>query len=214
MHRSKACRLAIALLLSTCLTGLVSAQTNPSKDVIAQREQEVLNQAQLALTAAEQAGAQIFATSIYEEAAFRLRTAKENWNSPKSNVRDEARLRANEALWAARAALAKTRWIGTNSAIRGLQADIARFGGRSDVVLSDEPTTMPLDRGNTSAEHIRVAQAAIDAAKAAGAEQFAADDLKTAQQNLDSAKKITRANANSDNANYLAYIAEMMARRA
>ena len=214
MHRSIASRMAIALLLSTCLTGLVSAQTNPSKDVIAQREQEVLNQAQLALTAAEQAGAPSLAKTLYDEAAFRLRTAQENWNSTKSSARDEARLRANEALWAGRAALAKARWIGTNNAIRGLQADIGRFGGKSDVMLTDESPTMPLDRGNTSADRVNAAQAAIDAAKAAGAEQFAADDLKTAQQNLDTSKKITRANRNSDTADYLSYVAEMMARRA
>src|SRR6185295_10647330 len=52
------------------------------------------------------------------------------------------------------------------------------------------------------------------AAKAAGAEQFAADDLKTAQQNLNSAGSIARANKNSSAADYLAYVSEMMARRA
>jgi len=213
MQRSNGYRIAIALLLSTFLTGVSFAQTT-SSDTIAQREREVLNQAQLALTAAEQAGAPAFAKSLYDEAAFRLRTAQENWSSSKASAREEARLRANEALWAARAALAKARWIGTNSAIRGLQADITRFGGRSDVTVTDEPPLMAMDRGTTSKDRVAVAQAAIDAAKAVGGEQFAGDDLKTAQQTLESAKKIARVNKNSETADYLAYVAEMTARRA
>jgi len=199
-----------AILLSFALAGF--AQT-PSNNTVAQREQEVLNQAQLALAAAEQAGAPSLAKSLYDEAAFRLRTAQENWNASKQTARDEARLRSNEALWAARAALAKARWIGTNNAIRGLVSDISRFGGNTAVTVSDEGA-MPADRGTTSASRIAAAQTAIDAAKAAGGEQFAADDLKTAQQDVDSAKKVASRNRNSDAADYLAYISEMMARRA
>ncbi len=206
-------RMTMALFLTLIMVGAVNAQST-SKEVIAQREQEVLSQAQLALAAAEQAGAPTLAKTLYDEAAFRLKSAQDNWSSSNNRARENARLWANEALWAARAALAKARWIGTNSAIRGLQADITRFGGRSDVVVADESPTMMIDRGAVSMDRIRVAQSAIDAAKAAGADQFAADDLKTAQQNLNSAEKVARANKNSETADYLAYIAEMMARRA
>src|SRR5204863_5622966 len=74
--------------------------------------------------------------------------------------------------------------------------------------------SLAMNRGATSRDRIAFAQSVIDSAKAAGAEQFAADDLRTAQQNLDSARKITKATANSDSADYLAFLAEMMARRA
>src|SRR5438874_886797 len=67
----------------------------------------------------------------------------------------------------------------------------------------------------SSAERIVAAQNAIDAARAAGAEQNVADnELAIADAYLGSARKIARANANSEAANHLAYRAEMMGRRA
>src|SRR5437762_10798637 len=71
-----------------------------------------------------------------------------------------------------------------------------------------------MNRGANSRERINCAQSVIDSAKAAGAEQFAADDLHTATTNLESARKITKSNANSESADHLTYVAEMMARRA
>jgi outer membrane protein OmpA-like peptidoglycan-associated protein len=204
------CAAALALLLALP----VAAQSATPPDRVSQLELDNLNQAQAALKAAEQAGAPTYATTLYDEAAYRLRTAQENWNASKAEKRDDARLQAVEAMWAARAALAKARWIGTNTAIRSLQSDITRLGGRSDLTLSDESPSLAFNRGANSRERIAFAQSVIDAAKAAGAEQFAADDLRTATQNLESARKITRAVANSENADYLAYISEMMARRA
>jgi outer membrane protein OmpA-like peptidoglycan-associated protein len=204
------CAAALALLLALP----VAAQSATPPDRVSQLELDNLNQAQAALRAAEQAGAPTYATTLYDEAAYRLRAAQENWNASKEAKRDDARLQAVEAMWAARAALAKARWIGTNTAIRSLQSDITRLGGRSDLTLSDESPSLSFNRGANSRERIAFAQSIIDAAKAAGAEQFAADDLRTATQNLESARKITRPTANSENADYLAYISEMMARRA
>jgi outer membrane protein OmpA-like peptidoglycan-associated protein len=204
------CAAALALLLALP----VVAQTATPPDRVAQLELDNLNQAQAALKAAEQAGAPTYATTLYDEAAYRLRAAQENWNASKEAKRDDARLQAVEAMWAARAALAKARWIGTNTAIRSLQSDITRLGGRSDLTLSDESPSLAFNRGASSRERIAFSQSIIDAAKAAGAEQFAADDLRTATQNLESARKITKATANSESADYLAYISEMMARRA
>src|SRR5439155_3990875 len=63
-------------------------------------------------------------------------------------------------------------------------------------------------------QHIDVAQAAIDQAKAAGAEQIAGNDLKPAQDNVNTARKISRANRQSESADHLSFVAEMMARRA
>ncbi|HEY3056964.1 MAG TPA: OmpA family protein [Thermoanaerobaculia bacterium] len=176
--------------------------------------QDMLVQAQQVLTAAENAGALNLARTLYDDAQWRVRFAQENWNSPKSDMRDQARLRAEEATWAGRAALAKAQWLSANLAIRQLQGDITRFGGRSDIIVQDEASSMDYARGTTTKQHIDVAQAAIDQAKAAGAEQIAGNDLKPAQDNVSTARKIARANTRSESADHLAYVAEMIARRA
>jgi outer membrane protein OmpA-like peptidoglycan-associated protein len=192
----------------------IVAQKSTPPERVAQLELDNLNQAQAAIKAAETAGAQTYATSLYDESSYHLRMAQENWNASKKDKREDARLQAVQALWAARAALAKARWIGTNTAIRSLQSDVLRLGGNSDYAVMDEPPALTMNRGANSRDRIAYAQSVVDAAKAAGAEQFAADDLHTAQLNIDTAKKITKTTANSENADYLAYIAEMMARRA
>lgn len=207
-------RSVCVVALTACLAFPIAAQNATPPERVAQLELDNLNQAQAALKAAEQADAATYATTLYNEASYRLKTAQENWNANKAANREDARLHAVEAMWAARAALAKARWIGTNAAIRSLQSDIARFGGRSDLTLADESPSLAFNRGASSRDRINFAQSVIDAAKAAGAEQFAADDLKVAQQNLETARKITKATATSDNADYLSYTAEMMARRA
>jgi outer membrane protein OmpA-like peptidoglycan-associated protein len=175
-----------------------------------------LVQAQQVLVLADNAGAQQYAKSLYDDAAYRIRFAQENVNSPKPAVQEQARMRAREALFAARAALAKARWLSTNAAVRNLQADINRFGGRADVALRDEDVNIDFHRGSTTKERIDTAQAAVDQARAVGAEQSVPDnDLKAAQDNIESARKVSRnGRDNSDVADHLAYVAEMMARRA
>jgi outer membrane protein OmpA-like peptidoglycan-associated protein len=173
-----------------------------------------LASAQQVLAAAENAGARTFARSLYEDAQWRLRFAEENWNSERKELRDQARTRADEALWAGRAALAKSQWLGTNAAIRSLQSDIVRFGGKSDLTLEDEPSNIEFARGTNSRTRVDAAQTAIDQAKAAGAEQFAPNDLKEAQARIDTARRIVRRDAANESADHIAYVAEMMARRA
>jgi outer membrane protein OmpA-like peptidoglycan-associated protein len=175
-----------------------------------------IGQAQQVLALADSAGAQVFAKSLYDDAAYRLRFAQENIDSPKVATREQARMRAREAVFAGRAALTKARWLSTNAAIRNLQADINRFGGSSNMALQEESPNMMFNRGATTRERIAAAQAAIDMARAAGAEQSVVDnDLKAAQDNLSSANKVSRnGRDNSDVADHLAYIAEMIARRA
>ena len=175
-----------------------------------------VTQAQQVLVLADSAGAQLYAKSLYDDAAYRIRFAQENMSSPKPNVQEQARMRAREALFAAQAALAKARWMSGNAVVRGLQTDIRKFGGTSDVALRDEPTDIDYHRGSTTKDRIATAQAALDQARAAGAEQSVADnDLKTAQGSLESARKVSRdGRDNSDVADYLAYVAEMIARRA
>ena len=69
-------RTAMALLLTVLMVGAATAQQSTSKEVIAQRELEVLSQAQMALAAAEQAGAPTLAKTLYDEASSRLRSAQ------------------------------------------------------------------------------------------------------------------------------------------
>lgn len=204
MHRN-----LFVWLIAALLAIPVAAQTTATA-----QSQETLVQAQQVVAAAETAGAATYAKSIYDEAQWRVQFARENWSAEKRDRRDQARLRAEQALWAARAALAKAQWLGTNSAIRNLQSDIVRFGGRSELRLEDEPAAIDFARGNTSKTRIIVAQTAVDQAKAVGAEQIVGNDLKPAEANLRTARLIVRGNANSESADHLAFVAEMMARRA
>jgi outer membrane protein OmpA-like peptidoglycan-associated protein len=175
-----------------------------------------LDRAQQALTAADMAGAGAFAKTLYDDAAYRARFAQENWNSKKESVRNEAHMRAIEATVAAQAAAAKARWLSTNAAIHGLQGDIQRFGGTSNVtLLAEESPTMPINRGATTKERIAAAQYAIDQAKVAGALDTVTDnEIRTAEGYIDSAKRVSKGRANSDIGDDLAYRAEMIGRRA
>ncbi len=194
--------LVIAVIILVALPGM------------AEQDADVIQQAQAVLHAADQAGARNYATSLYDEAAAHVRFAQDNWSSSKNDLRERARKEAIEGLWAARAALAKANWIGTNDAIRNLQTDIRRLGSTVDVALAEESPTLALQRGTSSKERVAFAQAALDQARAAGGAQVAASDLDTAQKNLDGARKVTKAGGNNGAADYLAYTSEMMARRA
>ena len=111
----------------------------PRRSAIAQNNTADLDQAKAALAAAEAAGAQTYAKTLYDDAAYRVRFAQENWNGKQKN---QAQMRAIEAISAARAATAKARWLSTNAAIRTLQEDITRFGGTSTITLRDESPSL------------------------------------------------------------------------
>jgi outer membrane protein OmpA-like peptidoglycan-associated protein len=178
----------------------------------AQQNIAIVAQAQQALSLADSAGAQIYAKSLFDDAAYRVRFAQENINSPDSRMQSQAQMRAREAIFAAEAARAKARWLSTNATISNLQTDIRRFGGTSNTNLLTEDTAIDYRRGSTTKDRIAAAQAAINQARAAGADQTVADnDLKTADAYVASAR---RASSNTDVADYQAYIGEMIARRA
>ncbi|HVS33718.1 MAG TPA: OmpA family protein [Thermoanaerobaculia bacterium] len=189
------------------------AQQVTTREQLAQAQLNLLLQAQQVLSAAETAGAASLARALYDDAQWRARFAQENWNADKREARENARLRASEALWAGRAALARTQWLSTNAAIRNLQSDITRFGGRSDLVVEDEPASLEFVRGTSTRQRIDTAQAWIDRAKSAGAESMAGNDLASATENLQTARTITRGNRESETADHLAYVAEMIGRR-
>jgi len=175
-----------------------------------------LDRAQQALTAADMAGAGAFAKTLYDDAAYRARFAQENWNASKESLRNEAHMRAIEATVAAQAAAAKARWLSTNAAIHGLQSDIGRFGGTSNVtLLAEESPTIPINHGATTKERIAAAQYAVDQAKVAGALDTVPDnEIKIAEGYIESAKRVSKGSTNSDPADHLAYRAEMIGRRA
>jgi outer membrane protein OmpA-like peptidoglycan-associated protein len=178
----------------------------------AQQNIAIVAQAQQALALADSAGGQIYAKSLFDDAAYRVRFAQENINSPDSRTQSQAQMRAREAIFAAEAARAKARWLSTNATISNLQTDIRRFGGTSNANPLTEDTAIDYRRGSTTKDRIAAAQAAINQARAAGADQTVADnDLKTADAYVASAR---RASSNSDVADYQAYIGEMIARRA
>lgn len=175
-----------------------------------------LDRAQQALAAADMAGAGAFAKTLYDDAAYRARFAQENWNASKESLRNEAHMRAIEATVAAQAAAAKARWLSTNAAIHGLQSDIGRFGGTSNVtLLAEESPTIPINHGATTKERIATAQYAVDQARVAGALDTVPDnEIKIAEGYIESAKRVSKGSTNSDPADHLAYRAEMIGRRA
>jgi outer membrane protein OmpA-like peptidoglycan-associated protein len=191
-------------VLAVMVTSSLAAQTTD------------LDMARQALGAADAAGGRVFAKTLFDDAAARERFAEDNWKATKESLRNEARYRAIEATVAAQAAAAKARWLSTNAAIHGLQTDIQRFGGTSNVtLLPEESPTLDINRGATTKERIAAAQYAVDQARVAGALDTVADnDIKIAEGYIDSAKRTSRGSAQSDVADDLAYRAEMLGRRA
>src|SRR5439155_6280206 len=114
----------------------------------AQQNIAIVAQAQQSLALADSAGAQIYAKSLFDDAAYRVRFAQENINSPDTRAQSQAQMRAREAIFAADAARAKARWLSTNATISNLQSDIRRFGGTSNTSLLDEDPGIDYHRGS------------------------------------------------------------------
>lgn len=201
--------LTLAFLLVVAVPAVAQ---EASRETLAQGQLNVLLQAQQAIRDAEAAAAAAYATTLLDEAQWRFNHAQANWNADERKRRDEARLRANESLAAAHAALAKSRWLSTVAAVRGLSADIVRLGGpAASLDLAEERPDLAFSRGSDSPAKIAAAQAAVDQAKRVGAP---AAELERAQQNIETAKKLSRNDRTSQGADYFAYIAEMTAHRA
>ncbi len=173
-----------------------------------------LQAAELAVSAAEQAGAPLYAKELYDEAQSRLVFARTNLSGGNAETRRIAGLRALEALSAAQAAEARARLVQNATEARNLSADIQRWGGTTPELMLNEPSGLPMNRQGNSAERVAIAERAIGHARTAGAEAVAADMLAEAEQNVRTAKTILRNQKQSDSADYLAFNAEMLARRA
>src|SRR5258706_5001146 len=130
------------------------------------------------LEQARQAGADALATSLYDDAANRIRFAQDNWLAADARLHEQSRMRAREATFEAGAAQSKARWLSTNAAIRTLQTDIRGFGGTSDLALPEEVPAIDYHRGAATKGRIAAAQAALDQARQAGAMSQSSGELE------------------------------------
>jgi outer membrane protein OmpA-like peptidoglycan-associated protein len=197
---------ALALVLAV---SPVAGQTQPEREAMA----AALDEAQRALTAAENVGAPLYAKELYDEALARLTVARQTMGDERRSRREQARLRAVEARLAARAAEARARWVVNTSEARNLREDIARFGGNV-IAMTFAEDIMDTARGADSRERVEYAQRWVDRARAAGGHLVAPEDMKNAEAWLESARRIANADRQNESADHLAYSVEMLARRA
>jgi outer membrane protein OmpA-like peptidoglycan-associated protein len=203
--------LGCTILLGLSLADPATAQSTADRQkTLAQSE---LSAAESALTSAEAAGAPMLARELYREATERIADARGKWNDDKRGMREQATLRAVEANAAARAAEAQASLVSANSEVRNLRTDITTFGGTAtNVALFDPPTT--ISRGTTSMDRVIVAENALKTARSVGGDLVAPDELKQAEGTLKTARTLAKNDKQNENADHLAYIAEMQARRA
>ncbi|HVT04822.1 MAG TPA: OmpA family protein [Thermoanaerobaculia bacterium] len=207
-------RKGIGSYLLTVLVVALAIPAAAATKVVAMTAEAQLERAALAVASAESAGAATWARELYDEAQAHLVSARGLMNDKKSSRREDSRVAADDAYYAARAAEAKARWGADVSEINALRTDIVRFGGRVDpLTLEVEPSGL-IDRGKTSKDKIAFAQAIVDRAKAMGAQTVDPSEILQAEQYLASAKKIVTSDRYSSNADHLSYVAEMLARRA
>lgn len=200
-----------ALLLGMSL--VVPADAQSQKDREKMQAQSELATAEAAVASAEAVGAPIFAKDLYNEAVERLRMARNGWNSEKRDTRADATLRAVEARHAARAAEAKALLVAANTEVRNLRTDIGNFGGTAMTLALYDPPTI-ISRGERSLDRVIVAENALQVARGVGGDQAAPADLKRAEDILKTARMLAKKRKQNDNADHLAYLAEMLARRA
>lgn len=194
-------RTAGALLLGLLMTGAGWAQA-PTTEIA---------DAEAALRIAETAGAPIYAKSLYDEAAQRLASARQNAASTKRDIRESARVDALEAKAAAEAASAKASWVALARQGNDLRSEITGFGGAAPAPIVFEEPSIAMTRGADSRERVAYAEALVAQAKSAGADAAA---IERAEGLLRSAKGIAKSQTQSDSADYLSYSAEMTARQA
>jgi outer membrane protein OmpA-like peptidoglycan-associated protein len=154
------------------------------------------------------------ASTLYSEAMSRLRLARAGWNTEKRDAREEAGRRAIEARHAAWAAEAQALLAASNMEIRNLRTDITGFGGTPANVSLYEAPNAPITRGATSRDRVIVAENALRAARAVGAERVANADLDRAEEVLKTARLLAEQKRENESADHLSYVAEMLARRA
>lgn len=202
---------AWAVLLALALALPLGAQSNADREKTNAQSQLVA--AESLLASAEAAGAATLAQELYNEAADRLRQARASWNSDNKDTRYHAALRAIEAGNAAAAAEAQARLLAANAEIRNLETDIRTFGA-TPVAIELYVPTGSITRGITSADRVIVAENALRLARQAGGDRVAPNDLKRAEDILKTARMLAKNRKQDESADHLAYVAEMLSRRA
>jgi outer membrane protein OmpA-like peptidoglycan-associated protein len=201
--------LCMILALGTAAPAGAQSRTDREK-MTAQQE---LANAESAVSAAEAAGAATLASALYNEAQQRLDIARRDWNSSKRDAREAATLRALEAGHAARAAEAQALLVSANNEIRSLRTSISSAGGSPVAVsLYDPPAN--ISRGGTSMDRVIIAETALKVARGAGGDSVAPTLLEHAERILGTARSLAKRNDQNTSADHLAYVAEMLARRA
>jgi outer membrane protein OmpA-like peptidoglycan-associated protein len=199
----------MALALAIATPAAAQSQTDREK-MAAQQE---LAAAESAVATAQAAGAATLAPTLLEEATWRLDVARRDWNSSNRTARHDATLRAVEAGHAARAAEAQAILVGSNNEIRTLRTAISSSGGTPvAVTLYDPPAN--ISRGANSMDRVIIAENALTVARTAGGASVAPTVLKHAEDILGTARTLARRQNQSTTADHLAFVAEMLARRA
>jgi len=209
LKQQKSALLAGVLTILIPMVGGAQSTTEREKAVA----QSHLTNADAALASARAAGAETLASALYEEAARRLQIARGTWSSSDRDVRHTAALRAIEAGYAAAAAEAQARLVSANAEVRALGTEIGAFGGTAaEVTLYDPPGN--LSYGGTSMDRVIVAENTLASARKAGGAAVAKADLDRAEAILKTARTVARRDSQSTTADHLAFVAEMLSRRA
>lgn len=211
MRITKQQSVLVAAVLAVILPFTAAAQSTAEREKAANQSQ--LINAEAALASAQASGAQTLARALYEEAERRLQIARGNWTSSDRDRRHTAGLRAIEAGYAAAAAEAQAQLVSANAEVRSLRTEIGTFGGTAaELALYDPPGR--LSYGGTSMDRVLVAENALAAARAAGGARVASADLDRAESILKTARIVAQRQSQSETADHLAFVAEMLARRA
>jgi outer membrane protein OmpA-like peptidoglycan-associated protein len=199
------------MILALAVVIPAHAQSRTDREKSAAQQQ--LTAAEAAFSAATSGGAASLAPVLYQDAQSRLEIARRDWNSADRETRNDATLRAIEAAHAARAAEAQAALVAANNEIRTLRSAITGAGGSAvAVTLYDPPAN--ISRGETSMDRVIIAENALGVARAAGADSVEPTILAHAERTLETARTLAKHQKQSDNADHLAYVAEMLARRA
>lgn len=203
--------LGLALTLALVMPQSASAQSQKDREKMA--AQVELTASEAALASAEASKAATLAPVLFNEATSRLEAARRDWNSSDLKVRNLAVLRAIEAGHAARAAEAQASLVAANNEIRTLRTEITNAGGSPvAVTLYDPPST--ISRGASSMDRVIVAENALSIARGAGGDSVAPTLLTHAEAILKTARMLAGHSNQNQNADHLAFVAEMLARRA
>jgi outer membrane protein OmpA-like peptidoglycan-associated protein len=210
--RNKKLQSALLAALLIALTPLLAgAQSTADREKAAAQSQ--LANAEAALASAQASGAQTLAPALYDEAMRRLQTARTDWASNDAAARQAAALRAIEASYAAAAAEAAAQLVAANGEVRALRTEIATFGGTTaELPLYAPPTRSSVD--GTSMDRVIVAENNLASARAAGGARVASGELDRAEAILKTARSLARRQKQSNPADHLSFVAEMLSRRA